>query len=200
MKELLDSSTYTAYFWVNNLYLNDKQYGIQTAHCVSEMSQHEFGKDIYTRWARDGKKIIIYEGTNSGTLRRIFKILQYAVRNLAKAGIEVPHTMFHEDEESLDGALTAVGFIIPNELRNFSFEFYRYPNDDYFGQPYPFQDHEVLPWAVSTKEYHDWVVDRNNLEARMSDPAEGRSWHKPYDQDKFLLSEFGDWMGRQRLA
>lgn len=45
--------------------------------------------------------------------------MEYIDRNLKKEGIEIPHTLFREDSESLDGATTACGFIIPNTMRMF---------------------------------------------------------------------------------
>lgn len=181
-EQLIADSTYTAYFWVNNLYLKEIQLGIQSAHCISDMSIQMHGSDTYEKWADEGKTMIIYAGTNSGTVRRTFEILQYVARNIERAGLEIPHTIFREDEESLDGATTACGFIIPNALRNFA--------DVTFRQT-----------KLDTKAYHAFVTERN---AQHKVSMEGRDFrgeaYRDYQHDQFRLEDFSDWMASQRLA
>ena len=74
--DIINSHTYTCYTWVNGLYLNDKQFGIQTAHCISDMSIVPDYRPIYERWARNHKKIVVFDGTNSGTIRNILQSLR----------------------------------------------------------------------------------------------------------------------------
>lgn len=200
----LADSKHTAYVWVNWLYMNEKQWGIQTAHCISDMSQMVFGKDTYNKWASDDKTIIMFNGTNSGTIKRVHSILQFAARNLKRAGIEIPHVMFREDDESLDGAVTACGFILPDEVRTIGWDAIRSYNghwaDDFLPNIAGLAD-PLVPFDVTT----DFMVER----VRYSDSyhkvlSERRSYaytsYVDYSEDKFVLPEFNDWMRRQRLA
>lgn len=108
-----------AYVWVNQLYLSDKQKGIQAAHCIGDMSQIEKSRDMFNRWSDVDKTLIIFDGTNSGTIRRINSILSYITEALSVLGLECPHALFCESEEALDGAATACSIILPDELRKF---------------------------------------------------------------------------------
>lgn len=179
-ESLIANSTYTAYFWANDLYLKEIQLGIQSAHCISDMSIQMHGSNTYEKWAEEGKTMIIYSGTNSGTVRRTFEILQYVARNIEKIGLEIPHTIFREDEESLDGATTACGFIIPNALRDFA---------------------TIRAEKLDTKRYHQFVTERN---AAHKVAMEGRDFrgeeYRDYQFDEFRLTDFSDWMNAQRLA
>lgn len=183
---------YTAYTWVNGLYLNDKQYGIQSAHCISDMSLSSYGKDIYTEWASKHKTIIVFNGTNSGTIKRVFDIIQYTVRNLNKIGVEIPHAIFREDTESLDGATTACGFIIPDYFRQFDWTSIPDSKSSIVNQflPGSYALDIQEPWECTTNEYHKYVTYRDGIHIS----------YKDYEYDNFNLAEFGDWMKRQRLA
>lgn len=163
MSRILLNTDYTAYFWVNSLYMNDKQFGIQTAHCISDMSQHVYGADIYSEWAQNHKTIIMFNGTNSGTIKRIFAILQYFARNMAKADILIPHTIFREDMESLDGATTACGFIIPNAIRQYNWDSYA-SHDDSIQWPMGF-----LPLLYAGDDLHEpGEIGLNSIMKRLS--------------------------------
>lgn len=195
--------SYTAYIWVNWLYMNHKQWGIQTAHCISEMSRQEYGKDIYGEWADNHKTIIMYDGFNSGRIRRTYEIIQHSVRHLEKAGFEIPHVMFREDEESLDGAATACGFIIPNKIRQFdwesSAEFFRDNSEQWSNNFLPvLQAEEELdtPVDCDTESYYKIIQSRLIMSQRATE-----EYGRPeYAYDKFKLTEFSEWMRRQKLA
>jgi hypothetical protein len=98
-----------------NYYLSDLQRGLQTAHAVSEMlvdpKNCKAKLQHYHQWAKDHKTIIILNGGNS-------KMLQESYDNLSiwctAAGL--PITKFHEDEQSLNCALTCVGLVLPEEI------------------------------------------------------------------------------------
>ncbi len=151
----LADSKHTAYIWVNWLYMNEKQWGIQTAHCISDMSQIEFGKDTYRKWASDDKTIIMFNGTNSGTIKRVYSILQFAARNLQKVDIEIPHVIFREDDESLDGAVTACGFILPDAVREIGWNkfpsFNRKHWSDAFLSDFRMEEDAPAPYDVTTE-------------------------------------------------
>lgn len=173
------SLSHTAYFWVNNLYMNEKQFGIQTAHCVSDMSQMSFGSDTFNKWATDHKTVIMFEGTNSGTISRIYEILQFVAKGVhANMGVEIPHVIFREDMESLGGAVTACGFVIPDFLREFVGIFREAPfrTKDY----HAYVTEQLLAEKVA-KEQHDFVGTASKV--------------APFD-----LYNFSDWMATQRLA
>lgn len=95
-----------------NYYLSDLQRGLQTAHAVSEMlvdpniCSHKMSK--YKDWAKNHKTIIILNGGNSKQLQETYDQLMPLCNS---AGL--PITKFHEDEQSLNNALTCVGMVLP---------------------------------------------------------------------------------------
>lgn len=105
------------YTWTNRLYLNDKQIGLQSLHVLGEMialyANHPFGSQGHEKfqqvvdWAANHKTAIFYSGTNSATLRHLWQTIGTA---------PYPVGIFHEDEDSLDGALTGIGIILPTRL------------------------------------------------------------------------------------
>ena len=192
--------------------MNEKQYGIQSAHCISDMSRLPFGQEIYGEWADKHKNILIFDGTNSGTVRRIYEIIQYVARNFKKAGIEIPHTIFRENMESMDGATTACGFIMPDILRRIDFKTSLDWSDEL---------HTVLRYYIpdvgagddtlneapgmDTKSYHAVVMQAEAMKtataARIAHaPHLFAKNADPYMNDRFSMAEFSDWMDRQRLA
>lgn len=95
-----------------NYYLSPLQHGLQTAHCVGDMSiaykhntaQHE----AFTDWVTNHKTIIICNGGNSEALRVLYYELLTHYEQL-----RLPVVRFHEDGPSLNGALTAVATVVP---------------------------------------------------------------------------------------
>jgi len=199
----LPPTTYTAYTWVNKLYMNEKQWGIQTTHCISDMSLLD--NEIYKKWAKEFKTVIMFDGTNCGTLRRVHTILEYAQRNMRKIGVDFPLVKFHEDEESLDGALTAVGCVLPDVMRDFKWDESRW--NHFYGEFQGDQhdpDERNIPWECTTKAYFEHVSDKTELHnlqiSRRAIDPKGMGYYKDYAYDNFLFVEFSDWMNRQRLA
>jgi len=86
--------------------------GIQTAHIVSELSvkyRHESKQHgAYQMWATGHKTIFVSNGGYASSLRDRYKKLHRLAERYA-----LPCTDFHESPEALDGALTAVGIIVP---------------------------------------------------------------------------------------
>lgn len=200
-------SPYFAYCWVNKHYMKEIQYGIQTAHCISDMSRLSFGQEIYGEWADKHKSILIFDGTNSGTVRRIYEIIQYVARNFAKHGIEIPHTIFREDQESLDGATTACGFIMPDVLRRIDWTTSYNPQDALHQKlhriiPYVAAGDDLYePFENDTKTYYEKVQGANAWHtSNVASALYQAKGYEPYAYDQFRLAEFSDWMGRQRLA
>ncbi len=204
---MFKDSPYFAYCWVNKHYMKEIQYGIQSAHCISDMSRLPFGQEIYGEWADKHKSILIFDGTNSGTVRRIYEIIQYVARNFRKAGIEIPHTIFREDQESLDGATTACGFIMPDVLRRIDWMTSLNYNNELHCELARFipsvkdGDELYTPFVNDTPTYYEKVMDANAWHAAHTSAAGYTgSKREDYAADRFRLAEFSDWMGRQRLA
>jgi len=127
-----------AYFFVNS-WLSGIQKGIQVAHCVAEMADSamvveswahdnpvgqgrrkaareanpEFIKmhDAYCDWAKGEKTIIVLDGGGHNDLLDIFSIFEDDDDASAYA-----YAYFSEDDESLNGAWTCVGIIVPPKI------------------------------------------------------------------------------------
>ena len=98
---------YRAYI-LTNYYLSPLQCGLQSAHVVSEMSLKKHKH--YKQWATEDKTIIILNGGNSSQLVFFEAFLDNQVEN------KYCWAAFREDEMSLNGALTAVGIILPSDV------------------------------------------------------------------------------------
>ena len=107
-------SNYRLYSFTN-MYISPIQRGIQTAHIVSELSQTIHNKDVYNQWASIDKTIVVLEGGNQKNLQNIYDSI--ACSSLSEV---FPFASFHEDEDSLGGALTAVGIIIPDVVYEYT--------------------------------------------------------------------------------
>lgn len=91
-------------YCLTNYYLSSLQKGLQTAHVVSELSLTR--KKVYTDWAEQDRTIIILNGGNCANLT---EFSTWLADNVSKW----PWAAFHEDEDSLNDAITAVGIILP---------------------------------------------------------------------------------------
>lgn len=101
------------FYSFTNMYLSSIQKGIQTAHAVSEMSKTVYptniANDAYSNWAKFDKTIIVLNGGNQAMLQMVY---DFAVPFGKR--FDLPVVKFHEDEQSLNGALTAVGIVLPS--------------------------------------------------------------------------------------
>lgn len=107
---------YRLYSFVNHLYMNAKQWGIQTAHCVSTMSLYKHNTpqyEMYERWAREEPTIIMCEGGNVAMLTDLYERLRPLAEKLG-----FPIVKFHEDEQSLGGVITSVAVLVPETMFN----------------------------------------------------------------------------------
>jgi hypothetical protein len=107
------------YSFVNALYLNPIQYGIQTAHCVSEMAVDVARTSlnaVFYDWAENHKTIIICNGGNVAMLEDLYTQL---IDPTDAFGL--PLVKFYEDEQSLNGALTSVALIVPAKFYDAKF-------------------------------------------------------------------------------
>lgn len=106
------------FYSFTNFYVSSLQKGLQTAHAVSEMSVSKMSDKataVYNDWAKIDKTIIILNGGNCAGLKDIFNICESFGEKLG-----LPVVKFHEDEQSLNGALTAVGIILPKNIYDFA--------------------------------------------------------------------------------
>lgn len=124
------------YSWVN-MYLEGIHAGIQTAHVQAEIhskyqllmedqvqavirgdyfeslhdNQLRQKLDMYNEWERNHKVIQVYNGGYSSSLRQRIRDLEVYASHF-----NLPFAYFHEGQDALDGALTAVGIIVPEKL------------------------------------------------------------------------------------
>ena len=103
-----------------NYYLSGLQQALQSAHVISDLAVKypatSKENQTYREWAKNHKTIILLNGGNSADLEYINEQLT----NFRKRGMPLPFTKFHEDEQSLNQALTAVGVVVPEKYYSVS--------------------------------------------------------------------------------
>ncbi len=104
-----------AYFF-GNMYLSSIQQGIQAAHATAEMFTKydtcEYEKrDLLHAWASNHKTMILL---NAGYSEEIHKLVEF----FKNEKNPFPWAPFHEGVDALDGALTTVGIVLPEEIYN----------------------------------------------------------------------------------
>ena len=108
------------FYGFGNYYLSSLQQGLQAGHAavdlhvkynILERGQFDVQpcRDAYDDWAANHKTMVLLNGGNSADLQELFDFL-YCEEN------PYPFVKFHEDEVSLNGALTYVGMILPPEI------------------------------------------------------------------------------------
>ena len=131
------------YFFTNNVYMSQIQLGIQAAHCATTMFAEAVERGIDTEcfsmmqtYATQFKTKIILAGGNCQSLQNIYNRIvdsarfSYQYENFANCSLTCsfdeylaeyyPFAKFHEDEESLNGALTCVGIVVPQAIYEFA--------------------------------------------------------------------------------
>lgn len=101
-----------------NYYLSSIQQGIQSAHIVSELMHKSWEPDLaymIKDWAQNHKTIIVCNGGNNESIENLARFFQIV------ADEKYPYTTFCEDQNSLCGALTGVGIILPEEIYDVEF-------------------------------------------------------------------------------
>ena len=126
------------YSFVAGSYLSQLQRGLQTAHVVGELHAKcdapgfpELGPhlEVLQEWERHHKTIYILDAFSSGEVRRIAQALEKLTDpSVADPSMRLPTAMFREDAESLDGAATAVGVVVPARFYEAEFEAARLSN------------------------------------------------------------------------
>lgn len=113
-----DATKLRAYFF-GNMYLSPIQQGIQAAHVVTKLFARfptlQYGPAFFTlhAWANEGVTKILLNGGYQSNLAVIYDVLE----TLCPA-LELPFAKFHEEQDALNGALTSVGVIVPEEVYN----------------------------------------------------------------------------------
>jgi len=100
-----------AYFFVNS-WLSSIQKGIQVAHCVAEISSQSATiacEEMFLEWVQKFKTIIVLEGGSQENLKEIEALID-------SINHDYPWAIVYEDEESLNGAATCVGIILPEPI------------------------------------------------------------------------------------
>jgi len=102
-----------AYFF-GNMYLSSIQQGIQAAHVItnmfSEYRNQSKRRNMLYKWASKDKTIVLLNGGCSVDLRKISTLFDDTSKN------PYPWSEFYEDGDSLDGALTSVGIVLPERI------------------------------------------------------------------------------------
>jgi hypothetical protein len=118
---------YRFYSFVAGLYLSPLQRGLQTAHAVSEMHadlllddsealsssvlDRSIERNRFNAWASNDKTIVILDALNSAGVIEAYNKMVYFGKEF-----DLPITIFHEDADSLNGAPTAAGIIVPDYI------------------------------------------------------------------------------------
>lgn len=118
-----NSTNLRAYFF-GNMYLSPIQQGIQAAHVVTKMfvnhghrPPNESSPDereahyMLMDWARMGVTKILLNGGYQSNLEVIHQCFEKIAPMLG-----LPFAKFHEEQEALNGALTCVGIVVPEEI------------------------------------------------------------------------------------
>lgn len=98
--------------------LSPIQQGIQTAHVVHQTfvdTTNDLAKEMLWDWAKDHKTIIVLNGGNTYDL----SCLRVRVAQLCSY-MGLPHSAFYEDQQSLNGTITAVGCVVPESIYQLS--------------------------------------------------------------------------------
>lgn len=102
-----------AYFF-GNMYLSSIQQGIQALHATSEMFVKYHGRDgnaneTLMDWAANHKTVCLMNGGFNSAIRELVNFFDNEENPF-------PWAEFHEEEDSLDGALTCVGIVLPEKI------------------------------------------------------------------------------------
>lgn len=103
------------FYGFGNYYLSSLQQGLQSAHTVAELfikyDQHSEQTNMVFDWAKDHKTMVLLNGGNSANLAELHSSFEV----LEAQGMNLPFAKFHEDEISLNNALTYVGIVVPEK-------------------------------------------------------------------------------------
>ena len=103
-----------------NFMLSSIQHGIQTAHIMGEIliknDPTPYHNEITLEWLSRHKTIIVCNGGNSKSITELYQFFAHRHN-------KYPFASFNEDTDSLNGALTGVGIVLPPEIYDVKTEF-----------------------------------------------------------------------------
>lgn len=106
--------SYRFYSYVAGGYISELQKGLQTGHAISRMSvkydKQSNEHQMYEEWARHNETIIICTVFNSAGVIQQFQKLCYWID---QCEVELPTSIFYEDQHSLGGAATSCSVVVP---------------------------------------------------------------------------------------
>jgi hypothetical protein len=105
------------------MYISSIQKGIQTAHVVGDLAYLYLDNNVFKNWCKHDKTIIVLNGGNCSKLHEFGELIY---------DLKYPHAEFHEDGDSLNNAITAVGIILPESV--------------YLGKSKNKKDKEIYNW------------------------------------------------------
>lgn len=120
------------FYSITNMYTSGIHAGIQTAHVIHEMFSYYDSKNIFNAieysypdensvlhiWAQRHKTIIVLNGGYQSELEKALCEIRFLGQKL-----KLPVGHFNESKEALNGALTAIGIVVPEHI-------YAYNEDD----------------------------------------------------------------------
>ena len=139
-----------------NFYLSSIQAGIQSAHIQGEITNKVFTKDcgidqelMIRQWATQYKTIICCNGGNNTGINNLIDLFRSSEN-------PYPWAFFNEDVASMDGMLTGVGIILPEEVYDAKFEpetqntynYYTYISPDDCNKQYVYAEGEDYQYEL----------------------------------------------------
>lgn len=103
------------FYGFGNYYLSSLQQGLQAGHTAVELfvkyhiAESEEKHDMLFDWGENHKTMVLLNGGNSAGLQDLFSFFDTPEN-------PYPFCKFHEDEQSLNGALTYVGIVLPEKI------------------------------------------------------------------------------------
>lgn len=104
------------YFLVNQ-YMMGIQAGIQAGHAACRLMAEHWDDDresprvkLIQKWFREDETFIVLDGGYQKVMQGFIDKVLFPLRDT------IPYTAFHEETDSLNGALTAVAFILPEKI------------------------------------------------------------------------------------
>lgn len=106
-------------YFFGNMYLSSIQQGIQAAHVIQQMETDYFvlsnpATKFFGEWMLSDRTMILLNGGYQSNLLKIYNEL----KDLTCNGINFPVSMFREEEDALNGAITSVGIVLPERIWN----------------------------------------------------------------------------------
>lgn len=146
------------YYAFGNYYLSSLQQALQAHHACQEIYniyQTPAARAVYSDWSQNHKTIVLLNGGNSADLQDLFNFF-------SQPGNPYLFAKFHEDEQSLNNALTSVGIILPEMIYETAANDRKFRGEHYL-RPIltPFQEllverlnqYGLARWAISSVSY-----------------------------------------------